>query len=583
MIPLAFLLASLAASASTCSVFPRGWYRPGGEFTQGLPPSNSKYSYTLHPSFLSCDEVKRLNTYCVAQINQFRSGEYAFSNGQKDPTLGLLTPYLEAIDATQCQAEINLGDFKLMGTKCGDGAHQNAFACTETMQGNQAQNTCCPLEVDPTFESVMGALDSCLQVMFDEGAATSGERGHYQVMKSPDYKYGVCAFTFATSQSSGRPVVLINQNFATEYAGQVGTLQPTSQPTTSAPTLQPTRKPTTVPVCGNGVVDAGEDCDCGDKCEEDACCNAQTCQYAAQAACSAQDGCCDTSTCSVKAKGVVCYAAANGCDVEEVCDGVSSACPEDIQLKVGETCGGEGGQAGYCSPCGTCVPHFSNQCSNSRSDWYKSCSWYPQDGMCRDMWCERTGDAGGCVGTVPTLFATKCGDGKSCNAEGACVANRDLVCPPTSPPTPSLYKPPPEATLQPTTNAPSCSPTGTLSPKSSLVPTLVPTKRPTGLTLRPRSGQPTSTAPTKPTARMLTRKPTTILSSPGEPRPGSGDAVPSSAKPRKLPTAKPSKRPTLEPTRKPSKRPTIKPSKRPTKRPTFKPTRRIGHRQFAHY
>lgn len=82
--------------------------------------------------------------------------------------------------------------------------------------------------------------------------------------------------------------------------------------------------------CGNGIVEAGEACDCGGEgCPEDSCCDPNTCQLRSGAECDpASDGCC-TDQCQVAESGRVCRASAGPGDPEETCDGSSSQCPED--------------------------------------------------------------------------------------------------------------------------------------------------------------------------------------------------------------------------------------------------------------
>ena len=69
------------------------------------------------------------------------------------------------------------------------------------------------------------------------------------------------------------------------------------------------------PVCGDGVVDAGEDCDVG-LFGDDACCS-DDCALKAGCDCATSEACC-TSSGQFEAAGVPCRAAADAaCDVAE--------------------------------------------------------------------------------------------------------------------------------------------------------------------------------------------------------------------------------------------------------------------------
>lgn len=136
--------------------------------------------------------------------------------------------------------------------------------------------------------------------------------------------------------------------------------------------------------CGDGVVDAGEQCDCGpaEFCDNP-CCNTSTCMLAASASC-ASGSCCDTlvrnltsyskkaiqtyhmckvialdtalslhvpllalQTCKPKPPGTVCRAALGECDLPEFCSGHSEYCPVDVTRAHGVPC--HGGQVGKFS------------------------------------------------------------------------------------------------------------------------------------------------------------------------------------------------------------------------------------------
>ena len=106
-------------------------------------------------------------------------------------------------------------------------------------------------------------------------------------------------------------------------------------------------------VCGNMIVDEGEECDCGsaDCADTDPCCDGKTCKLKAGAECSAIDGdrgCCDPSTCSKRAAGHECRPVDGLCDVKETCDGVKSTCPMDLHMEIGKKCEDTNADVGAC-------------------------------------------------------------------------------------------------------------------------------------------------------------------------------------------------------------------------------------------
>ena len=91
--------------------------------------------------------------------------------------------------------------------------------------------------------------------------------------------------------------------------------------------------------CGNGIVEEGEDCDCGgpDGCKGDSCCNPTTCKFANGAVCDdANEDCCHN--CHFAANGTVCRASTGFCDPQEVCSGTSGTCPPDQVTPNGQSC-----------------------------------------------------------------------------------------------------------------------------------------------------------------------------------------------------------------------------------------------------
>ncbi|KAL1773284.1 disintegrin and metalloproteinase domain-containing protein 25-like, partial [Sigmodon hispidus] len=94
--------------------------------------------------------------------------------------------------------------------------------------------------------------------------------------------------------------------------------------------------------CGNGVVDDGEQCDCGSwqTCIADPCC-VEGCKFKGGAAC-AFGLCC--KDCQIMPSGAVCREKDNECDLPEWCDGQSNECPNDVYLLDGSSCQ----DGGYC-------------------------------------------------------------------------------------------------------------------------------------------------------------------------------------------------------------------------------------------
>ena len=110
-------------------------------------------------------------------------------------------------------------------------------------------------------------------------------------------------------------------------------------------------------MCGNGIVEENEACDCGSPAEcTNPCCDAATCQPVPGAEC-ASGGCC-TSQCTLASYGTQCRASSGGCDIEEYCLGDSNMCPEDDVAADGVSCSSD---RGYCID-GDCPTH-DDQCA----------------------------------------------------------------------------------------------------------------------------------------------------------------------------------------------------------------------------
>ncbi|XP_061259916.1 disintegrin and metalloproteinase domain-containing protein 8 isoform X3 [Bos javanicus] len=146
------------------------------------------------------------------------------------------------------------------------------------------------------------------------------------------------------------------------------------------------------PVCGNGFLERGEQCDCGrpEDCQN-RCCNASTCLLAEGAEC-AHGTCCHE--CRVKPAGELCRPAKDQCDLGEHCDGQQPTCPEDAFRENGTPCPG-----GYCYN-GAC-PTLARRCQDL---------WGPGSRVAVET-CFLYSISKGCGAGVPLPFGrvNKCG------------------------------------------------------------------------------------------------------------------------------------------------------------------------------
>ncbi|KLU81556.1 zinc metalloprotease mde10 [Magnaporthiopsis poae ATCC 64411] len=113
--------------------------------------------------------------------------------------------------------------------------------------------------------------------------------------------------------------------------------------------------------CGNGIVEQGEDCDCGgaDGCKGNPCCNPQTCKFTTGSSCDfANEECC-TRQCKFASAGTVCRASMGSCDPAETCSGSSGICPTNAFAPNGQSCGDSGSNLACAS--GQCTSR-NQQC-----------------------------------------------------------------------------------------------------------------------------------------------------------------------------------------------------------------------------
>ncbi|XP_012580234.1 PREDICTED: disintegrin and metalloproteinase domain-containing protein 18-like [Condylura cristata] len=91
--------------------------------------------------------------------------------------------------------------------------------------------------------------------------------------------------------------------------------------------------------CGNGILEAPEQCDCGSvkDCTHQKCCRAAECRLIGSAKCGSGP-CCNTNTCTILKRGHVCRKSTDPCDFPEYCDGLSELCVPDMKSLNLEPC-----------------------------------------------------------------------------------------------------------------------------------------------------------------------------------------------------------------------------------------------------
>jgi len=175
-------------------------------------------------------------------------------------------------------------------------------------------------------------------------------------------------------------------------------------------------------LCGDGVVDDGEDCDPGLTADE--CCDSR-CRLIVGCQCAVADACCTDEGTFVKA-GTECRGAKHGdCDNAERCTGISGDCPMDLFSAPGEYCRDETADGrlvdGACYR-GECIS-FDDSCAGVKTwlgeDAPVAC---PEFSTCDGVFCKRAQDredGAFCVPSrLPAEDGTACGDRKQCVDRG---------------------------------------------------------------------------------------------------------------------------------------------------------------------
>jgi hypothetical protein len=96
----------------------------------------------------------------------------------------------------------------------------------------------------------------------------------------------------------------------------------------------------TTGICGNGVKESGEDCDCGlpQDCTADPCCEASTCKFKPNAVCAITNDLCCSQSCQFQPATTICHTPSTVCDTQAFCPGKSGGCPLNTFVKNGTSC-----------------------------------------------------------------------------------------------------------------------------------------------------------------------------------------------------------------------------------------------------
>ncbi|KAJ3388040.1 hypothetical protein HDU92_001648 [Lobulomyces angularis] len=170
-------------------------------------------------------------------------------------------------------------------------------------------------------------------------------------------------------------------------------------------------------ICGNGVVEGNEECDCGSGCATDNCCDETTCKFKNGATCDQlNDDCC--SNCQIKEAGGVCRSSNDFCTKEQTCDGKSATCGTSVVVPDGTPCSTKGNETGTTCASGICTSR-NLQCQSLGTSGFKTVGPCPgQDDAC-SLLCATS--KGVCLMVNGNFIdGTPCSGGGFCK-NGACI------------------------------------------------------------------------------------------------------------------------------------------------------------------
>ncbi|KAI8983225.1 Metallo-peptidase family M12B Reprolysin-like-domain-containing protein [Trametes punicea] len=167
-------------------------------------------------------------------------------------------------------------------------------------------------------------------------------------------------------------------------------------------------------MCGNGIVEDGEDCDPGIGANS-TCCDVKTCKFASGAVCDPDSSPCCTAQCAFAPPTQVCRPSKDDqCDTAEMCTGNSASCPADVVAPNGKSCGPDG----LACANGQCTS-LDQQCQLvGASMGLKSACPSNNDKSCQ-VSCQDPSDSSRCIVLQSTLI-----DGSPCGYGGMCFSGQ---------------------------------------------------------------------------------------------------------------------------------------------------------------
>lgn len=167
-------------------------------------------------------------------------------------------------------------------------------------------------------------------------------------------------------------------------------------------------------MCGNGIVEDGEDCDPGSGVSSN-CCDSSTCKFTNNAVCDPASSSCCTDTCGYAPSTQICRSAKDArCDTAESCTGSSASCPTDKRSDDGTSCGSNG----LACASGQCTS-VSQQCKSVGSSMNLTSACTRNAGDTCQVNCEDPTKSNQCVVLSSNLI-----DGSPCGYGGMCYSGK---------------------------------------------------------------------------------------------------------------------------------------------------------------